>query len=75
MADQTVVRIGENTPEFVAYKLMNDLIAISTDPAPKRDQKWVLDLYAECLETVRNPHKRQGRLGISDAALARSAER
>jgi hypothetical protein len=42
MADtNTVVHIGENSPEQVVV-----------------DRKWLLDTYAECLRTVRQPWDR-----------------
>jgi hypothetical protein len=52
MADQPIVHIGENSPEEVAYKLFHDL------RADESERKKALDFYAECLETVRNPHQR-----------------
>jgi hypothetical protein len=63
MADAPVVHIGENSPEQVAFKLM-EIIANHEDkvlrgstsgPTKKADRKWILDTYAECLATVRNP--------------------
>ncbi len=55
---ETVVHIGENSPEEVAYKLLQNIasqekrtLVISTDA----ERKWLLDTYAECLITVRNP--------------------
>ena len=61
MTDQTIVRIGENSPEQVAFKLM-EIIAIAEGKAiktpSKTDRKWLLDTYAECLRTVREPQGR-----------------
>ena len=49
---------GSPSPEEVAYKLLY-LVAWSEnkdlDAWGKADRKWILDTYAECLLTVRNP--------------------
>jgi hypothetical protein len=59
MADETTVHIGENSPEYVAYLLLMDvarnegqLISLAGSTVPK---DYILDTYAECLATVRNP--------------------
>ena len=65
MAD-TVVHIGENSPEQVAYRLLHEIAAVeaksfSRTPSTSyqsADRKWILDTYAECLNAVRNPHLR-----------------
>lgn len=65
MADKPVVHIGENSPEQVAFKLLIEVAACEgkhmqcgayTDEAPTRE--WLLDAYAECLQTVTNPYGR-----------------
>lgn len=52
---------GSPSPEEVAYKLMY-VVAwsenIDLDAWGKADRKWILDTYAECLLTVRNPASR-----------------
>ena len=60
MADATIVHIGENSPEQVAYKLMRDIatsegkpVGIPHDPKPV-DRKWILDTYAECLTATKS---------------------
>jgi hypothetical protein len=59
MADNTVVHIGENSPEQVAYTLLRDIANIEQRPLfhdPRAaDRKWILDTYAECLIAIRNP--------------------
>lgn len=62
MADAPVVHIGENSPEKIAYELLeaiasNEGKTLSGGMAGKAsaERKWVLDTYAECLLTVRNP--------------------
>ena len=59
MADDAVVHTGGNTPEQVAYKLLHDIAAIEGKALP--DRRWLLDTYAECLLTVRNPDGRSAR--------------
>jgi hypothetical protein len=57
MADAPVVHIGENSPEFVAFRLLHTIAyaegvkiygvtAQATQPA---NRKWILDTYSECL--------------------------
>jgi|HubBroStandDraft_6_1064221.scaffolds.fasta_scaffold1788621_2 hypothetical protein len=58
MADQAVVHIGENSPEHVAYQLFRHISTVenkSVVTAGVNDRAWILDTYAECLNTVRNP--------------------
>jgi hypothetical protein len=61
MADkQTVVHIGENSPQEVAYKLMQEIAkaedkylkSTGTGGQSKADRKWILDTYAECLRAT-----------------------
>jgi hypothetical protein len=52
MADNIIVHIGENSPEQVAYKLMERVMAIEGKQGTQLNRKYVLDTYAECLETV-----------------------
>jgi hypothetical protein len=54
MADKPEVHIGENSPEHVAFKLFLQINATEG----KRDRAEVLDLYAECLDAVRDPVSR-----------------
>jgi hypothetical protein len=60
MADQPVVRIGDNSPEHVAYRLFEEVVKLEATkmPADKLNRKWILDMYAECLTTVRSPSSR-----------------
>ncbi len=68
MADAPVLHIGENSPEHVAYKLLQAIAAAESKlltatmggPATA-DRKWLLDTYAECLITVRNPLGRKSK--------------
>jgi len=64
--EKVTVYIGENSPEQVAYKLM-ELIAGIEDKQLHRgaaehhglaDKEWILDTYAECLATVITPSAR-----------------
>lgn len=65
MADNTVVHMGENSPEQIAYKLlqaiaMNEGMTLANTHVGKAsaDRKWLLDTYAECLKTVKAPWDR-----------------
>ncbi len=58
MADAPVVHIGENSPEQVAFKLLGIIAMNEKKPLTSTagaDRKWLLDTYAECLQTVKNP--------------------
>jgi hypothetical protein len=65
MADDTVVHIGENSAEEVAFKLMH-LIgkaeAKTLTMNPQADREWILKTYAQCLLTVRGPQHIQAHL-------------
>ena len=53
MADKPVVHIGENSPEWVAYKLMHDILMTEEKTPANATRKDILDTYAECLQAVR----------------------
>lgn len=61
MADQpTVVRIGENSPEQVAYKLLQEIakcenVVFYSNARESRTatRKWILTTCGQCLRTVR----------------------
>lgn len=61
MADSTVVHMGENSPEHVAFRLYHEVMQ-TEGKVPYRDtnggkqqadRKYILDTYAECLAAVR----------------------
>jgi hypothetical protein len=64
MPDNTVVHIGENSPEQIALKLLamvaikegKNIHAGTRDMVP--DKEWLLNTYAECLIAVRAPQDR-----------------
>lgn len=71
MADtNTTVHIGENSPEQVAYKLLETIANIERVSLTGWSQEnleagwrpgtreWLLDAYAECLKAVRSPSGR-----------------
>jgi hypothetical protein len=57
---------GENSPEFIAYKLLNHIAVVegigNSGFGNYGDRKWdrrqLLDAYAECLQAVRLPRRR-----------------
>jgi hypothetical protein len=66
MADTTpVVHIGENSPEQVAFKLLQSiagnegkkLSGATPTVGEYPDKKWLLDTYAECLHAVKGYRK------------------
>jgi hypothetical protein len=64
--DETVLHIGENSPEQVAYRLMHEIadverIAIHAgELEPKwtrAGRAWILNTYQECLYAAKNPRR------------------
>lgn len=61
MAEKPVVHIGENSPEHVAYRLLQDIASVERkklyytrdEQDLVADRKWILDTYAECLNATR----------------------
>jgi len=58
MADQTVVHIGENSPEEVALKLFHIIANIENRQdfaggENPMDREWVLRTYAQCRSVVK----------------------
>ncbi len=61
MADVPVVHIGENSPEQIAFRLLQ-IIASNEQKSigignmngfqAGADRKWLLDTYVECLQSV-----------------------
>jgi hypothetical protein len=63
MAEQSVVQLGENSPEYVAYRLFRDIAqaegkVLAGHNEPKPDREWILTTYAECLNVVQHPAMR-----------------
>ena len=61
MADtNTTVHIGENSPEYVAFKLMERIASNEQkglySTHSEADRQWILSTYAECLQTVKQPY-------------------
>lgn len=54
MADEKTLAVGDGTKEAVALKLYDIAQAL----ADVETKDAVLDLYAECLAVVQNPHAR-----------------
>jgi hypothetical protein len=63
MSEKTIVQIGENSPEEVAYRLMKDVLALegkiehpvrSVGEARMQgvDRAYLLNLYRECIRAV-----------------------
>lgn len=65
MADAKIVNSGENTPEHVAYRLLEMVmqaegkVAYKHDRHEQADRKYILDTYAECLMATTKPWLRQ----------------
>lgn len=54
MADQTVVHIGENSPEYVAYRMARDIIThIDNKKLSQISREEYLKTYWQCWRTVK----------------------
>lgn len=64
MSEQSVVRMGDNSPEEVAFKLLREIAGaedrklFGVGGKTQPDRKWILDTYAECIIAVRAPANR-----------------
>jgi hypothetical protein len=60
MAGEPVINLGENSAEYVAYKLMRDIAhaekIVLQGMSINSTREWILKTYAQCLQTVRSPH-------------------
>jgi hypothetical protein len=60
MAETSIIHVGENSPEYVAFRLMEKIAAsegrIFTDrpsgTQQSADRAWILSTYRECLSAV-----------------------
>lgn len=52
----TIVYVGDNSPEFVAYRLMRRIMSVEDRTSSNLTRKEILDTYRECLRAVRSPH-------------------
>lgn len=52
MADQITTQ-GENTPEYIAYRLMEKIFSAEGKRQDVLDRKEILSTYAECVYVVR----------------------
>jgi len=53
MADEPVINLGENSAEYIAYRLLGNICIAEKRPINGSDRKWLLDTYAECLNAVK----------------------
>jgi hypothetical protein len=57
MADNTVVHIGENSPEYVAFKMMHMIMNAENrnehgHQSNPVDREWILRTYNQCRSAV-----------------------
>jgi hypothetical protein len=53
MSDNVTVQ-GENTPEFIAYRLMDRIFSSEGKGTSSLTRKEILTTYAQCVATVRS---------------------
>ena len=64
MNADNIIQIAENSPEKVAFDLLKIIATFEgkgfhdANRPSKPDRKYILDTYAEILQTVRSPHLR-----------------
>lgn len=60
MADTVALTVGENTPEYVAHRLMRDIASAEGislyGSKPNASREWILETYMQCLRAVQHPH-------------------
>jgi hypothetical protein len=60
-----------NSPEHIAFRLFELIYDREKGMlAPERssvDRKWILETYAQCLRTVRNPEQQPSLAGLAEA--------
>jgi hypothetical protein len=60
MAEAPAIYIGENSPEYVAYRLFEIVRSVERADETTITRQWILDTYSECLQAVRAPDSRRG---------------
>jgi hypothetical protein len=64
VADPTVIHTGENSPEYIAFRLLYEIANAErkglerNGVSDKADRAWILDTYGECLTAVRGTRRR-----------------
>jgi hypothetical protein len=59
MAEAAVVHVAENSPEYVAFKLLQEIAAVEgraiqgIEGNKRANRKWILNTYAQCISAVR----------------------
>ncbi len=68
MAEETIIRVGANTPEHIAYLLLATVaqhegktLSSTVQGRATADRKWLLDAYSECLLAITAPELRHPR--------------
>ena len=61
MADQNTVHIGENSPEQVAFKLLELIASVEQRETfghgkNPMDREYIIRTYCQCLRAVHAPH-------------------
>ena len=65
MAEKSAAPIGDNTPEFMAYRLLHEIMAsekmspVGGGDTKRADRKYILDTYAECMMAIKSPETRR----------------
>jgi hypothetical protein len=57
MADKVEVQLGENSPEYVAFRLFSMIQSVegrSLSGSQPPDRGWILKTYSECIMAVRH---------------------
>ncbi|WP_157973426.1 hypothetical protein [Blastomonas sp. UPD001] len=60
MTENIALTVGENTPEYVAHRLMLDIASAEgisiRGTKPNASREWILETYMLCLRAVQHPH-------------------
>lgn len=68
MADEPVVHIGENSPEQIAWRMLETIARVEgmslykspSQGEKKADRLWILQTFAECMFAVKSPKLPEG---------------
>ena len=75
MSDQRpVIQAARNTPEQVALSLFHIIARVEGKSLDwnGKDREWILNTYAECIRTIREPQTRSGAPGVPRISVSRT---
>lgn len=69
MAGNTTLSVAENSPEYIAFRLMRDIASaekvVLHGTGTNSSREWILKTYMQCLCAVRSPNALEDVLDMS----------